>query len=50
MVAHSLLVYVIGPGGREQAVTEATGVPGLQIETGYAEMFADEAASLLPHA
>jgi cytochrome oxidase Cu insertion factor (SCO1/SenC/PrrC family) len=50
MVAHSLLVYVIGPGGREQAVTEATGVPGPRIEVGYAEMFADEAASLLPHA
>jgi len=50
MVAHSLLVYVIGPRGREQAVTEATGVPGPRIEAGYAEMFADEAASLLPHA
>lgn len=49
MVAHSLLVYIIGPNGHEHALTAATGVPGARIEAAYAEMFADEAASLLPH-
>lgn len=49
MVAHSLLVYVISPAGREVAVTEASGTPGSAIEEAYATLFADEAASLLPH-
>jgi len=49
MVAHSLLVYVISPTGREVAVTEARGTPGSAIEQAYATLFADEAASLLPH-
>jgi cytochrome oxidase Cu insertion factor (SCO1/SenC/PrrC family) len=48
MVAHSLLVYVIGPNGHEVALTQATGVPGSKIEVSYAELFADEASSLLP--
>jgi len=50
MVAHSLLVYVIGPDGREQALTQATGTPGIKIEEAYANMFADEASHLVPHA
>jgi len=50
MVAHSLLVYFIGPRGRERALTQATGTPGVHIEQAYAEMFADEASHLMPHA
>jgi len=49
MVAHSLLVYLIGPNGREAALTQATGQPGPAIEASYAQMFADAAAGLLPH-
>jgi hypothetical protein len=30
-------------------VTEALGTPGSAIEQAYATLFADEAASLLPH-
>jgi cytochrome oxidase Cu insertion factor (SCO1/SenC/PrrC family) len=48
MVAHSLLVYVIDPEGREVALTQATGEPGTAIESAYAELFADVAASFLP--
>lgn len=50
MVAHSLLVYLIGPRGRERALTQATGTPGVHIEQAYAELFADEASHLMPHA
>lgn len=50
MVAHSLLVYLIGPGGRERALTQATGTPGVHIQEAYAELFADEASHLMPHA
>jgi cytochrome oxidase Cu insertion factor (SCO1/SenC/PrrC family) len=48
MAAHSLLLYIIGPHGREVDVMQATGTPGLKIEQSYAELFADQAASLLP--
>lgn len=48
MVAHSLLVYVIDPAGREVALTQATGAPGTAIEDAYAELFANVAASYLP--
>ncbi len=50
MVAHSLLVYVIGPDGQEVAVTQATGDPGTKLEISYANMFADQAGKLLPRA
>jgi len=50
MVAHSELLYVIGPDGHEHAITTAGGTAGLRIEESYAEMLADEASQLIPHA
>jgi len=48
MVAHSELLYVIGPDGRERSLTTAGGIAGLRIEDAYAEMLADAASQLVP--
>jgi len=50
MVAHSLLLYIIGPTGREVEITQATGSPGPGLEASYAQLFADAAGRLLPRA
>lgn len=50
MVAHSLLVFIIGPTGREVSLTQATGVPGPTIEASYAQLFSDAVGRLLPRA
>lgn len=44
----SLLLYVVGPHGDEQAVTVVDGAASPRIEVSYAAMFAEEAARLLP--
>ncbi len=47
MVAHSLLVYMINPEGKESEITQATGNPGTNLEISYAQMFANEAGRLM---